>query len=588
LSPLSYLHVSSIDLYRESKRIVEQYGMLRIHEPVRRLHAAHNGVEVHTSGGVYRARKVFDSRPPQYLPADRNEAHLLQSFTGYVVVTEKPVADADCIDLMDFDVEQSGYTQFVYVLPFASDRMLVELTRFGAQPVRLAEAAPILDRYITRRFGNYTIAGTETGCIPMSTAAIRCEAVPGVIPIGGRAGAVKPSTGYAFKNMFRHAESICEALQKEIVPEPVKSPARFRLYDRLLLMILLKKPQLGRSIFNTLFRRNNTAGVLRFLDERTGFLEDLRILLSLPVKPFIAALCNDLAYRYRALLAPVLVLLLAVGLLVMQGQSPELFIWVQTAIFSLGLLWVGIPHGALDHLLETGNLQFKVGSAFVAKYLGAGAAYLLLWLAAPNLALLFFLLFSAWHFGEGDMQQFAPRQPGAIKNFFWGGLVLGGIILGHAAEANLLLGNMGVIQIGMNPMLLQQLPLLFILTAAIWGIAERRPAMVLSALMLGVCLKLPLITSFGLYFLGQHSLNTWGHLKKGFQADSLSLFTKALPFTVGALLLFFAALAGLKAGWFEAFNGHAVTVFFVFISCISFPHVIAMHGFYREGKHKLF
>jgi len=54
------------------------------------------------------------------------------------------------------------------------------------------------------------------------------------------------------------------------------------------------------------------------------------------------------------------------------------------------------------------------------------------------------------------------------------------------------------------------------------------------------------------------------------------------------LLIFLFSLAGVKAGWFGAFNGHAVTLFFVFISCISFPHVIAMHGFYRGRKKKAF
>jgi Brp/Blh family beta-carotene 15,15'-monooxygenase len=330
-----------------------------------------------------------------------------------------------------------------------------------------------------------------------------------------------------------------------------------------------------------LFNRNKTVDVLQFLDQRTGFFQDLRILLSLPLRPFVSAFLEDAAHRHRALAVPALLLLLTAGLLGLYRFTPDAFHWVQILIFSIGLLCVGIPHGALDHLLETGNLQFKVSAAFVAKYLGAGAAYLVLWLAAPNVALLFFLLFSAWHFGEGDMQQFAPRQPSAIKHLLWGALVLGAIILGHAPEANMLLNNMGVFQISMDPQLLQLLPIGLLLSAAGWGFAERRPAMVLSALMLALCIKLPLITSFGLYFIGQHSLNTWGHLKKGFQADSLLLFRKALPFTAGAFTIFLFSLAALNAGWFEAFNGHAVTAFFVFISCISFPHVIAMHGFYR-------
>ncbi len=587
ISPLTYLHVSSLDLYNELRRILEKHNILRVHEPVKEILAIDNGVDVRTASRSFHAKQVFDSRPPEYLRPEKNQAHLLQSFIGYRVSVENKVEDTNRIDLMDFDVEQSGYTQFVYVLPFSSDRMLVELTRFGAATLTREEAEPILDQYISRRFGNYTIEGRETGSIPMSSAVIRQNPVRGVISIGGRAGAVKPSTGYAFKNMFRQAESICTALQKQVQPAVPKTPARFRLYDRLLLMILLRLPQLGKPIFNTLFRKNSTAHVLRFLDEQTSFFQDLRILLSLPVKPFLAAFFRDTAYRYRALMAPVFVLLTATVLLVLHRYQPELFTGVQVVVFSLGLLSIGIPHGALDHLLETGNLQFKVGIGFVVKYLGAGAAYLLLWLAAPSLALLFFLLFSAWHFGEGDMQQFAPERPAAVKNFLWGIIVLVTIICSHASEATVLLNNMGVFLPGLNPVAEKTIPWLLIFFTSCWGIAERRPAMVLSALLLAVSIPLPLLTSFGLYFIGQHSLNTWDHLKKGFQADSFSLYRKALPFTAGALLIFLLSLAGLNAGWFEAFNGHAVTVFFVFISCISFPHVIAMHGFYRGKKQLL-
>jgi hypothetical protein len=46
-------------------------------------------------------------------------------------------------------------------------------------------------------------------------------------------------------------------------------------------------------------------------------------------------------------------------------------------------------------------------------------------------------------------------------------------------------------------------------------------------------------------------------------------------------------LFSLERGWLTAFNGNWITAFFVFISCISFPHVIAMHGFYRKHFAKL-
>jgi hypothetical protein len=141
---------------------------------------------------------------------------------------------------------------------------------------------------------------------------------------------------------------------------------------------------------------------------------------------------------------------------------------------------------------------------------------------------------------------------------------------------------MGVYTLAINNAQGKLLAVLFSVLAIVWGIAERRPAMVLSALMLAVGMELPLLTAFGVYFIGQHSFNGWTHLKKGFKTDNLSLFKVAFPFTLGAFLLFAMILLGMEKGWLNAFHNHEVTLFFVFISCISFPHVLAMHGFYRK------
>jgi hypothetical protein len=62
---------------------------------------------------------------------------------------------------MDFNVEQLGATQVVYVLPLGAGKTLVELTRFGLASLTPPEANPVLDLYITQRFGNYQILHTD-------------------------------------------------------------------------------------------------------------------------------------------------------------------------------------------------------------------------------------------------------------------------------------------------------------------------------------------------------------------------------------------------------------------------------------------
>jgi lycopene beta-cyclase len=582
LAPMQYLHISGLTVYNELRRIVEDYGLQRLQTAVQCLESTEDGVIVTTEEGSWLATTVLDSRPPRFQPPKANEAHLLQSFLGYVVETKTSVVETDCVALMDFNVEQQGHTQFMYVLPFGPQKMLVELTRFGDSAIETTAAELILNNYISTRYGAYTVVDTEMGCIPMSNTTIDVQPVAGVINIGGRGGAIKPSTGYAFKNMLTNAETLADCLRQGTPVSPLSNAPRFRFYDRLLLMILSRQPNFGKPIFQTLFRRNRASAVFQFMDEKTTLWQDLRILLSLPLAPFLKTFWTDLTIRYRNTIAPFLLFVLTLILCVLQMTVPVVANYAQVALLALGLFSVGIPHGALDHLTDTGNIQGRPSLRFVVGYLAAAAACLVLWLMLPVGALLFFLAYSIWHFGQADMQEWQVTQQQSTKTIVWGFLLFGIILLGHIAETNHILSNMAVFTLPFSPATGTLISYALVLGALLWGIWERRPALWLCACMLGVSIHLPLITAFGLYFIGQHSFNVWSHLKKGLNTTNGTLFIKALPFTAGAFFLFALLLYGVDSGRLGAFNRHWITAFFVFISCISFPHVLAMNRFYQK------
>lgn len=72
----------------------------------------------------------------------------------------------------------------------------------------------------------------------------------------------------------------------------------------------------------------------------------------------------------------------------------------------VGLVLLGIPHGAVDHIVGSRLIGFRTGwgmSGFVAGYLAVMVVVGLLWLAWPLAALLLFLLVAAVHFGEADV-----------------------------------------------------------------------------------------------------------------------------------------------------------------------------------------
>lgn len=585
LSPQNYFHISSIDLYNEQRRIIEQYDLKRIQTQVSELETTENGIIVKTEKGNWNSKLVFDSRPPKYLPLKNDDAHLLQSFIGYVIETEQTITNTHCVDLMDFNVEQQEQTQFVYVLPFGSNKALVELTRFGSDVISRKESLPNLEKYIHGRFGKYRILEEETGCIPMSTAKVSNEDTPGIIKIGGRAGAIKPSTGYAFKNMYYHAEQIAESLKNKQTPKNISKLKRFSFYDRLLLLILSRKPSQGKFIFQSLFKNNSTKEILNFLDEKSTFYKDLKIFSSLPLKPFITAVFWVFNARVKQISTPVFLLLTTSILCLFYNLYPQLFNIIQVILFTLGLIVVGIPHGAVDHLLDTGNLNGKIKLSFILNYLGLILLNLLVWLFFSEAALLFFIVYSAWHFGQTDLKDDKPLNINVIKYLIWGGIILSTLLLGHVNETNKIFANMNVWQIPLKENEAVFSSILLSAVAFLWFLYERNWKTIFTVLFLTLSILLPLVTAFGIYFIGQHSINGWSHLKQGMKVNNKSLFLKALPFTAGAVFLFIAMFFLLRTDFLNYYDGHLVTIFFVFISCISFPHVIAMNNFYYKQTH---
>jgi len=77
LFPKKYYYISSIDVYKELRRIIEQYNFQRVHSSVIEVIAVENGVKVITDTNILESSLVFDSRPPKYLPPKNEDTHLL-------------------------------------------------------------------------------------------------------------------------------------------------------------------------------------------------------------------------------------------------------------------------------------------------------------------------------------------------------------------------------------------------------------------------------------------------------------------------------------------------------------------------------
>ena len=215
-----------------------------------------------------------------------------QHFGGLEIRTSSPVFDPERFTMMDFRVKQQDGVSFVYILPFAPDRALVEHTVFSTTPLSPQTHYTLTDQYISERFGvDYVVERHEFGDLPMDDRAPDQQASTRVFNVGIVGGHIKPSTGYTFARVQRRTQVMAQVYaQTGRLKRVPSNPLRFAFYDRLLLRILHGRPDVGLAVFQALFRRNDIDRVLRFLDERTRLSEELSMFLKLPFWPFVSGL----------------------------------------------------------------------------------------------------------------------------------------------------------------------------------------------------------------------------------------------------------------------------------------------------------
>jgi lycopene beta-cyclase len=592
IAPMRYHQINSLDLYEDLSRRMAANGWELRAEAVESVGADEQGAYAVCGSEKVRARWVLDSRPPQ---RDLAQPDLAQSFYGWVVETDFPWQSDAGVTLMDLEVPQDGATQFVYMLPYAENRVLVELTRFGTAILEAELAEQRLRDYLKAALPDqaaYRIVHREQGIIPMSehrserrsalserrsalserrSALSERHPLHGVVSIGTRNNALKPSTGYAFKTMHQQARDLASHLAAQAVDNltqaakpwnPPRQHPRYAFLDGLLLHILRRRPHQGKAIFEELFAGTPLPSVLRFMDEKSTWQDDMRMLMHLPWKPFLVALWE------RHVGWPLRLLLLALLLMGLQAL-PSVYTVVANLGLVLGMVMLGLPHGAVDHLLQSGRFQRLPTPTMVLVYIGLGLLMLWFWFLWPWWSLLFFVGYSAWHFGQADGRSWGMNR---FLSLAWGLSVLAYITGTHPEETS------NIVQAMTKQDPTWSLSVGFMAIWAVVGVYRRQSALVWTSLWLMIASQLPLMHAFGLYFIGQHSRTGWRDLRRGLQLSSPTLWRAALPFHTGAWLLL--GMFYTFKDWLPPLDFGPEGSFFVFLACLSFPHVVTMHRFY--------
>lgn len=241
-----------------------------------------NEIDVFTTSGDIKCHKLFNSIADLNLLTHQNKYHYLkQHFIGWYIRTEEKAFDPDLPVFMDFNLPQDGNTRFMYVLPITEKKALVEYTLFSESLLPTEEYESAIRTYLAQKgIIKYEIEEKEMGDIPMTCYPFEKGNTKNIMYIGSAGGWTKPSTGYTFARTTSISKKLIDFLKEEEDFTRFNIKNRYWYYDLVLLDVLFRNNEKGSEIFSSIFKNNNIADVLLFLDEKGTWINDLKIMLK--------------------------------------------------------------------------------------------------------------------------------------------------------------------------------------------------------------------------------------------------------------------------------------------------------------------
>lgn len=262
-------------------------------------------------------------------------------------------------------------------------------------------------------------------------------------------------------------------------------------------------------------------------------------------------------------------------------------------IFSASMVLTGIPHGALDHLVEKQNKELKGKTfsliLFLLEYIARMTFFAFVWYVSPILALIIFLAISALHFGETDLYE------SSFSSFMYGLGLLLFLLMAHIETVIPIIKSIPTFQ-SMNVFFLLEnkpiliglgglIPIIIILLSANSKHVIIR-LLLRTTIILLIVYILPLLLAFTFYFGCWHSLRSLNFIRKHLSTPEkkmgwIDLVIKALPFSLVAV--FFISLF---IYFLYTFFGMSITLMSLFIgvAILTAPHLTVMSEMFAHIK----
>ena len=276
---------------------------------------------------------------------------------------------------------------------------------------------------------------------------------------------------------------------------------------------------------------------------------------------------------------------------------------VQFLIFFVGIILLGVPHGAADLLVASKNEQNNTFSKikFFAIYLGRLLLFSLILWFFPVIGNIIFILIASYHFGETDLHKFKTDTVlGKLFVTSYGLLILSVILINHfedvrpifemfkSGEKNIDLINW----IDANRKLIMSCSgILFFTSTFVYFLKnnnvedkDKGDFLVQFVCLLVLLFSMPMVLGFSFYFILWHSVlslrNIVTYLRLG-NANKISTIVKQIS------LFSLLAMAGIGIFGYSAFmymsNNNAMAGYiFLGLAVLTAPHMEVMHHMYNN------
>jgi beta-carotene 15,15'-dioxygenase len=268
--------------------------------------------------------------------------------------------------------------------------------------------------------------------------------------------------------------------------------------------------------------------------------------------------------------------------------SPGLPIALEFLIFGVILTTVGIPHGAIDHLIHNPQIDRKGLIRFILIYLLLILIYGLTWWLLPKLALGAFLVMSAYHFGQSHfIGKPVPKKLAYLPMILKGSFFLSVILFGSWDQTRKIIQP--ILEINFSTSVQLFIIIFFLLSSIGIELILKLKLSIehyIEYLILAPILYFsPLLLGFIIYFGFWHALPS---MMEEFRfLKTIPTFKSPLKFGIQLLPFSLISMVGIALLIIVGVNyleeNQLYLLFFILISLISFPHILYMDAFLKKN-----